>query len=73
MQRYRDTDHDSGVHSFEINDNSIIIKFSGTSRTYTYSYVSAGQQHIENMKRLALAGDGLNAYINKNVKNKFVR
>lgn len=73
MQRYRDIDNDSGVHSFEINDNSITVKFSGTTRSYTYSYASAGQQHIENMKRLALAGDGLNAYINKNVKHKYVR
>ena len=73
MQRYRDIDHDSGVHGFEINDSSITVKFSGTPRKYTYSYASAGQNHVENMKRLALAGEGLNAYINKNVKYKHVR
>jgi hypothetical protein len=73
MQRYRDIDHDSGVRSFEIKDTSITVLFHGTSRFYMYSYTSAGQYHVENMKRLALSGDGLNAYINENVKNKFVR
>jgi len=73
MQKYADTDRDSGVDSFEINETSITVKFKGTAKTYTYSYQSAGQQHVETMKRLALSGDGLNAYINKNVKTKFVR
>jgi hypothetical protein len=73
MQRYSDIDRDSGVREFEIHDTLIIIIFSGSSKTYTYSYQSAGKHHIEQMKRLALAGEGLNAYINKNVKHKFSR
>ncbi len=73
MQKYTDIDGDSGVDSFEINETSITVKFKGTSRTYTYSYQSAGQHHIETMKRLALSGDGLNAYINNYVKFKYVR
>ena len=72
MQKYADTNRDSGVESFELNETSITVKFKGTAKTYTYSYQSAGQQHVEAMKRLALSGDGLNAYINKNVKNKYV-
>ena len=73
MQRYSDIDRDSGVREFEIHDTSIIICFSGSRKTYTYSYQSAGKYHIEQMKRLALAGEGLNAYINKNVKDKSAR
>lgn len=73
MQRYSDIDRDSGVREFEIHDASITIRFHGSQKTYAYSYQSAGQHHIEQMKRLALAGEGLNAYINKNVKNKFSR
>lgn len=73
MQRYSDVDRDSGVSAFEIRDTSIIISFHGSSKAYTYTYLSAGQHHVEQMKRLARAGEGLNAYINKNVKNKFAR
>ncbi|MBU3947271.1 MAG: hypothetical protein KJ826_03505 [Proteobacteria bacterium] len=71
MQKYADIDNDSGVDSFEIKDSSITVWFKGTTRAYTYSYSVAGQHHVEKMKQLALAGDGLNAYINYNVKFKY--
>ncbi|WP_435547838.1 hypothetical protein [Desulfobacterium sp. N47] len=73
MQKYADINNDSGVDSFEINDSSITVWFKGTSRSYTYSYGRAGQHHVENMKKLALSGDGLNAYINYNVKFDYDR
>ena len=73
MQKYANINNDSGVDSFEINDSSITVWFKGTSRSYTYSYSSAGEYHVETMKKCALAGDGLNAYINNNVKDKHVR
>lgn len=73
MQRYADINNDSGVIGFEINPTSITIWFEGTVRPYTYSYAVAGQAHVEKMKQLALAGDGLNAYINYNVKYKYDR
>lgn len=60
MQIYADIDRDSGVMGFEIEDTSITVYFKGTSRPYIYSYRKAGIQHVEEMKRLALAGDGLN-------------
>jgi hypothetical protein len=71
MQRYADIDRDSGVLGFEILDTSIKIYFKGTSRPYIYSYRRAGIQHVERMKQLALAGDGLNEYINENVKKSY--
>lgn len=73
MQKYADINNDSGVDNFEISDNSITVCFKGTSTPYIYSYNSAGMHHIENMKKLAISGDGLNAYINHNVKFKYVR
>ena len=71
--RYRDIDHDSGVTQFEIGAEYIKVWFEKSSRPYTYSYSSAGQRHIENMKRLAERGDGLNGYINDHVKKLYVR
>lgn len=71
MQRYADIDRDSGVMGFEIGDTSITVYFKSASRPYIYSYRGAGMQHVETMKRLALAGDGLNEYINDHVKKSY--
>lgn len=73
MERYRNSGGDSGVSAYEIGPDYIRVKFSGTSRTYTYSYNRAGATHVERMKALAKSGSGLNAYINKYVKNLYDR
>lgn len=74
MQKYADINNDSGVDSFEIKDTSITVWFTkGAHKPYTYSYNLAGQNHVDRMKQLALTGDGLNAYINHNVKFKYDR
>ncbi|MBE0583888.1 MAG: hypothetical protein IH612_08985 [Desulfofustis sp.] len=73
MQNYRDIDGDSGVRGFRVDPDAITVWFHGTTRFYTYSYASAGSHHVEQMKQRALAGDGLNAYINNHVKFKYVR
>jgi len=65
MQKYNDIDKDSNVDEFEIGEDYIAVKFFDGS-SYTYTDASAGSQHIEEMKKLANANDGLNAYINKN-------
>jgi len=71
MQRYADIDHDSGVKGFDIEETSITIYFKNTSRPYIYSYRGAGMQHVQTMKKLALAGDGLNEYINDHVRKSY--
>jgi hypothetical protein len=71
MERYRNSGGDSGVSSFEIGADYITVKFSGSFRTYRYSYKKAGQHHVETMKRLSRSGSGLNSYINRYVKNLY--
>jgi hypothetical protein len=71
MERYRNSGGDSGVYGFEIGSDYIRIKFSATSKIYTYSYRKAGSNHVENMKSLAKRGSGLNGYINNYVKYKY--
>ncbi len=73
MIKYADIDNDSNVDSYEIHQTSIVVLFNSTRRPYTYSYMSAGQHHVETMKQLAVSGDGLNAYINNHVRQKYVR
>lgn len=71
MEKYKNVGGDSGVSSFEIGADYIIVKFSGTPRSYCYSYSKAGQHHVENMKNLARSGSGLNSYINRYVKDLY--
>ena len=70
MPRYANLGGDSGVESYEIGDDSITVVFS-TGATYLYTCASAGAANIEQMKSLAQRGEGLNAFINKSVRNKY--
>lgn len=70
MERYTNRSGGSGVSSYEIGPDYIRVRFSSGS-TYRYSYRKAGQSHVENMKRLASGGSGLNSYINSYVKFKY--
>jgi hypothetical protein len=72
MTKYLDIDNDSGVEAYEISSDKISVKFKGSS-VYVYSYQSAGIENIEHMKKLAKSGEGLNSFINLNVKYKYVR
>lgn len=72
MAKYKDINGDSGVLGYEIESDKIIVEFKGNT-VYLYTYTSAGIEHIENMKKLAINGDGLNSYINKHVRNKYAK
>lgn len=72
MERYRDIDNDSGVAKYEIGPDYIRVQFKDGS-VYLYTYASAGYSNIEEMKRLAASGDGLNAFINRNVRKSYER
>ena len=69
MQQYRNFHGGSGVESFEVGDNFILVRFSGSAKVYRYSYGKAGVVHVELMKSLALGGKGLNSYINSYTKH----
>lgn len=73
MQKYKNLGGDSGVEAFEIGTNYIVVKFFKNPKLYTYSYESADEERVEEMKRRALRGEGLNEYINKHVKNDYVK
>lgn len=70
MQRYANVGGDSGIDAFEIGDDYIRVRFQDGS-IYRYTYNSAGSAHIEQMKSLALGGQGLNSYINRNVRKLY--
>jgi len=72
MERYKNIDGDSGVAGYEIGDDFIRIQFT-TGAIYLYTNASAGTQNIEQMKKLAVAGDGLNAFIDTRVRKAYAR
>ena len=72
MTKYEDKGGDSGILAYEISDSKISVKFSNGS-VYHYSYDSAGQSNVEQMKKLAQQGEGLNSFINTHVRFKNVR
>jgi hypothetical protein len=72
MEYYKDIDGDSGVIAYECGTDYKRVQFS-TGAIYLYTYESAGSHNIERMKALARSGDGLNAYINTNVRKMYAR
>ncbi len=70
MKSYANRSGTSGVRYYEIVDTSITVQFQDGA-TYLYTYESAGENNIEQMKSLALSGSGLNSYINTNVRKLY--
>lgn len=68
LEIYKDINNDSNVTHYEIGETYIRVKFRETAKIYQYSYRKAGRFHVDKMKILARSGNGLNAYINRNVK-----
>jgi len=72
MKTYTDINGDSGISEYDYGDDWILVQFR-YGRPYEYRASRIGASHLDTMKRLADAGDGLNAYINTHpeVKNGY--
>lgn len=70
MKKYQNLNGNSGVLAYEIEDEAIRVQFS-EGKIYRYTYISAGKEHVEQMKILAEAGKGLSTYISQNVKGDY--
>lgn len=68
MQHYKNLGGNSNVKAFEIGGDYVDVEFYGGSRVYRYSYKSAGIDKVEQMKKLAIGGKGLNSYIMRRAK-----
>ena len=63
MKRYGNRHGNSGIAAYEEGDDFIRIRFTSGS-VYPYTYNSAGEDDIEEMKELAKEGEGLTRFIN---------
>lgn len=68
MQPYPKSGNTSAINGYEIQSDRIYVRFHG-GRVYGYSYESSGIYNVEEMKRLAINGDGLVRFIRANVGN----
>jgi hypothetical protein len=67
MPIYLNLHGDSGIASYEIGPDFIDVVFMrGVFRHYSYTYARPGAIYVEEMKKLAVQGCGLNEYIKRN-------
>lgn len=72
MKTYLNLNGNSGIKAYEIHDDYIDIEFE-SGGIYRYSNISVGETNLAIMKALAIAGAGLNAFINKVVKFRYAK
>ena len=70
MKPYLDVKGTSNVSGYGIGRSWIIVQFKDGSM-YLYTGRSCGAETVREMKRLASLGEGLNSFINKNVKESY--
>ena len=61
MTPYANLDGGSSIVSYELETDGIWVYFE--TAAYLWNYSKPGQEHVEAMKKLAVAGSGLNSYI----------
>ncbi len=72
MPTYKNVSGKSGVASYEIQENAIIVTFH-VGRPYLYNNDAPGKDLVEEMKRLAESGEGLNTFINQHVRENYAK
>lgn len=70
MQTYKNSLGNSNVEAYSIGTNYIDVRFQDGS-IYRYSYQSTGMYKVEQMKKLAIRGYGLNSYIMNEAKKDY--
>jgi len=64
MQPYMNLSGDSGIVEYKNQPDFIIVRFR-KGDLYVYTSERVGRYHVEQMKRLAVAGKGLSTYISQ--------
>jgi hypothetical protein len=72
MERYKNLSGQSGVAAYEIDRDSITVKFDD-GWIYLYTMRSAGAANVAHMQRLAVAGRGLCTFVSQYVKKRYAR
>ena len=70
METYKNLSGKSGVAAYECGADFIRVRFSDGAQ-YLYTNDSAGINEIQEMQKLARAGQGLNSLINREIKKNY--
>ncbi|SDS79621.1 hypothetical protein SAMN05216222_2298 [Pseudomonas prosekii] len=74
MERYKNLGGDSGVIAYELGQGEITVQFAdGAYRNYVYDSIKPGAATVVELRRLAVAGSGLNSYITRVVRANYSR
>jgi len=69
MILYKNVHGNSGVKSYYLGDDYILIEFNDAY--YLYSFDSAGYEAVVEMKRKAKKGKGLSGFISKHIRERY--
>jgi len=72
MERYKNRGGESGVVAYDIDAGQIVVEFRDGKR-YLYTEDSAGAANVATMQQLAQAGEGLSAFINRHVRDRYAK
>jgi hypothetical protein len=72
MERYLNLSGKSGVAFFELVPDFVRV-FCKDGGRYLYNHATTGRSNIDTMKTLAKAGQGLNTFINANVRKMYAK
>lgn len=72
FERYLNKSGKSGVFSYEIRPNQIIVNFINGSG-YLYNNIKPGSFNIKKMQKLAKDGLGLNTFIVTEIKQRYFK
>lgn len=73
MEAYQNKSQTSGVTAYEIGNDFIKIQFKGQNGVYLYNYDVPGAKDVEEMKKRAINGKGLNTFINQHVGSYYTK
>jgi len=68
QQPYRNQGGNSQILSYETGNEFLKVEFAETGAVFKFSYRTAGKRHVDEMKRLAQSGEGLDKYICENMR-----
>ena len=72
MRHYQNLQGQSGVVSYAIANDAILVEFKKGS-TYLYTTALIGKEKFEHMKQLVETGQGLSTFISQHIRQVFSR
>lgn len=72
-ETYGNLSGNSGINAFEIGATELKVWFKGKRNPYVYNHINPGADHVEQMKRLAEEGLGLNTYISQHIGKNYYK